>query len=209
MWLRCVGATLRPQTSVGRAAVGRTSARSSGSQRAQADKGPARQRPDRGVQDLGDVRHRERVRRPRPAPWRSAASSRGSPRPAGRRRSRRPRCLARAELGGGLGLHQVVDPSRAAAGAAVGDVDQRDAGDAAQQGARLGRDSLGVAEVARVVVGDRQLQLGPWRDRPEFGQELAEVANPAAERRSPLGPEPDRRPASDRTPSWPSRSRPR
>ena len=79
----------------------------------------------------------------------------------------------------------------------------------AAEAARLRRDSLGVAEVARVVVGDSQVQLSPWRRRAEFGQVLAEVANRGTERRSPLGPLRGRQPATSRTPSSPSRIRPR
>ena len=97
--------------------------------------------------------------------------------------------LARAKLRRRRWLDQVVDACRAAAGAAVGDLGQHEAGNAGQQAARLRGDPLGVAEVTGVVVGDGQAQLGPRCDRSELGQELTEVADPGAERGRPASPD--------------------
>ena len=67
----------------------------------------------------------------------------------------RLRALRSPELGGGLGLLDVVGAGRAAAQLPLGRLDERDAGDRAQQRARRLRDALRVGEVAGVVVGDR------------------------------------------------------
>ena len=69
-----------------------------------------------------------------------------------------------AELACGLRLDDVVDPGRAAAEILLGGLDDRQAGNPLEQRLPGGGQSLGVAEVARVLVGDRELE------RREAGQ---------------------------------------
>ena len=88
---------------------------------------------------------------------RSAARSPGWRRRSPRRRWRAGSSALRApSFAGGLGLEQVVDAGRAAAQLPLGGLEQLQAGDAAQQLARLRAHPLGVGEVAGVVVGDAQ-----------------------------------------------------
>jgi hypothetical protein len=61
--------------------------------------------------------------------------------------------LAAAELGGRLGLEQVVDAGRAAADLPALGLAELEAGDLAEQVPRLLADRLRVGEVAGVVVG--------------------------------------------------------
>ena len=73
-------------------------------------------------------------------------------------------CLAVAELACRLRLDDVVDPGRAAAEILLGGLDDRQAWDPLEQRLPGGGQSLGVPEVARVLVGDRELE------RREAGQ---------------------------------------
>src|SRR4051794_31759086 len=59
--------------------------------------------------------------------------------------------LAAPEVGGGVRLHEVVDARRAAADLPLRRLHELEAGDHAQEVARLGADALRVGEVARVV----------------------------------------------------------
>ena len=111
--------------------------------------------------------------------------------------------LALSELAGGARLDEVVDPGRAAAHPGVLDLDQLDAGDRAQDRARLGGDPLGVVQVAGVLVDDPgRLDRRPRGRRAELGEHLGHVAH--ASRRSG-GPRRSR--AGRRSPSSPSRTR--
>ena len=58
----------------------------------------------------------------------------------------------------GLGLDEVVDPGAAAAEMLLGRLDELEAGDRAEQRARLVADALGMAEVARLLEGDSKLE---------------------------------------------------
>ena len=98
--------------------------------------------------------------------------------------------LARAELGRGLRLHEVVDAGRAAAQLPVGGLEQLEPGDrraAASRGWRA--DALGVRQVAGVVVGDAERAAGA---RGACGSCAASSSwtsrTLAAERRRALGP---------------------
>src|SRR5699024_953169 len=106
--------------------------------------------------------------------------------------------LAVAELGGRLGVEDVVDPRRAAADLRVRDLDEAHPGDAAQEVARRAHDLLGVPQVAGGVIGDYDLPggVGPGRggphrvprgDRPEVDEDLGEVAHLLAEGSRPVG----------------------
>ncbi len=66
--------------------------------------------------------------------------------------------LAVAELDRGLRLDEVVDPGAAAAEMLLGRLDELEAGDRAEQRARLVADALGMAEVARLLEGDSELE---------------------------------------------------
>ena len=100
----------------------------------------------------------------------------------------RLRRLARAELGGGLGLHEVVDAGRAAAQLPVGGLEQLELRDPAQQRARLRADALRVREVAGVVVGDAQRERMARRLRLVLGEQLGDVVDAGRERGGALGP---------------------
>ena len=82
----------------------------------------------------------------------------------------------------GSRLHQVVDPGGPAAQLPVGGLHQFEAGNPAQQLARLGAHALGVGEVAGVVVGDLHLDRAPLGTRAGRGEELGHVADAGAER---------------------------
>ena len=91
---------------------------------------------------------------------------------AGRRDVRR---LPLAELRGGLGLDEVVDPGAPAADRLLGRLDELEARDRAEQRARRVADPLRVAEVAGVLVGDPQRELVPLGARLELGEQLVDV----------------------------------
>jgi len=84
--------------------------------------------------------------------------------------------FAVAELLGGFGLEEVVDAGGAAAEGGFGDLGDLKAGDGTEKFAGLDEDSLGVAEVAGVVVGDADWERVPGRDGWEFGEEFRDVA---------------------------------
>ena len=96
--------------------------------------------------------------------------------------------LALAELAGRLGVQQVVGTGAAAADLGLDQLAQLDAGDAAQQPARLVAHALGVREVARVLVGDRHRQRVPLRDRAQLVEQLGDVARLRGQRGRALGP---------------------
>ncbi len=76
---------------------------------------------------------------------------------------------------GGLRLDEVVDPRAAAADRLLRRLEQLEAGDRVEQRARLDRDALRVAEVARVLERDAQRQRMPLRPRLQLGQQLGDV----------------------------------
>ena len=97
-----------------------------------------------------------------------------------------------------LGLLDVVGAGRAAAQLPLGRLDERDAGDRAQQRARRGAHALRVREVAGVVVGDLaggRERRGASR-RPERRQEHADVEHAGGEAlgRRLLGPAAEEQP---------------
>src|SRR5262249_6301595 len=67
--------------------------------------------------------------------------------------------LAPPELRGDLGLEEIVDTRAAAAKVAVGQLHERQPGNAPQELSRLRAHLLAVSEVAGVVVGDSLPQL--------------------------------------------------
>ncbi len=115
--------------------------------------------------------------------------------------------LALPELLGGLGLEQVVDAGRAAAQLPLGGLDELEAGDRAQQVARLRAHALGVGQVAGVVVGDLRLERVAHDARLVLGQHLGDVADLLRRTPRPARPSRGRRAGRARSPSSPSRSR--
>src|SRR5215210_4642184 len=83
--------------------------------------------------------------------------------------------LALPELGGGLGLYQVVDAGRAAADLPLGGLDQLELGDSAQQLAGLRANPLRVRQVAGVVVGELHRQRPALGARACLGKQLGDV----------------------------------
>src|SRR3954447_6131670 len=96
--------------------------------------------------------------------------------------------LALAELLGGLGLHEVVDPGRAAADLPVPRLHQLELGDRAQELTRLLAHALGVGQVAGVVVGHLHRHRRTLGARLDLAEQLVRVANLAREGLRPLGP---------------------
>jgi Fe-S oxidoreductase len=100
--------------------------------------------------------------------------------------------LALAQLGCGLRLHQVVDAGGAAAQLPVRRLDELQAGNPAQQLARLSANALGVGEVAGVVVGHLQLDGPAFGSRLDPAEELGDIAHTLRECRRSLSRLPER-----------------
>ena len=95
-------------------------------------------------------------------------------------RARDPVELPLEELPGYLGLHQVVDAGRPAAEVGLGEIDQPEPRDRAQDCARRLPHALAVREVTGLVVGHGQVERPP-RLRQVLRQELADVPHPRAD----------------------------
>ena len=95
-------------------------------------------------------------------------------------RARDPVELPLEELPGDLRLHQVVDARRSAAEVRLGQIDEPEPRDRAEE--RPGRlpHALAVGQVARLVIGHREIERSP-RLRQVLGEELADVAHPRGE----------------------------
>ena len=94
-------------------------------------------------------------------------------------------------------LDQVVDAGAAAADLLLGERQQLDAGNRAQQIARRLADALRVREVAGVVIRHAHRERMPRRSRrTELGEDLGDVAHARRERARALGPRADRRRAA-------------
>ncbi len=90
--------------------------------------------------------------------------------------------LSLAELTRGFGLNQVVDPGTSATGIGLDGTYKFKAGNTGEYFARLSPNTLSVREVARVMVGDSDWQLLPWRHWPKFTEHLRHVSNTLTKR---------------------------
>ena len=85
--------------------------------------------------------------------------------------------LSGEELSRDLGLQQVVDPGGAAAEVGLGELDQPETGDRAEESPRRLPHALAVRQVTGLVVRHREVERPP-RPREVLGQELGDVAHP-------------------------------
>src|SRR3954451_8547124 len=141
------------------------------------DQGVSGQPAERGVEDLDGVGHPHRVA----GPFDRRGDLHQASRVGGHQHLRAGRHdvgrLAVAELAGRPWVENVVDAGGAAAQLRLGDLLELQPGDGIEQLARLGPDALGVCQMARVVVGDGQLERVPRRDGAELDQDLRDVAD--------------------------------
>ena len=86
-----------------------------------------------------------------------------------------------------LGLGQVVDTAATAAAVGVSHLDELEAGDSLQDGARLDAGALGVGEVARVLIGHAPIHASHLRVEGQGDQELTDVLDEGGERGGLLG----------------------
>src|SRR6202022_4199059 len=96
--------------------------------------------------------------------------------------------LAGADLVGARGLDQVVDARTAAALVALGDLQELEAGNAAQERPRLLANALRVREVAGIVVRHPQRDRVTGRRRADPGEKLRDVPDLRGKRGRPGGP---------------------
>src|SRR5437764_1284922 len=92
------------------------------------------------------------------------------------------------ELGGGLGVQQVVDTRGPAANLPLRGLDHLELRDLAEQLARLGAHRLGVRQVTGVVVGDLDGDRMATRARAGVGQQFRDVADLLRERLGSVRP---------------------